>query len=96
MQKAESDSLIWSVSICCKGPRISHLFFTDGHIIFCNASYVDWGALIDLLVLYEGASGKNSMGIKQQFSLVPIPMWIQGVVFYSFLALYLLPSLKGI
>ena len=57
IRKAERDSLIHGISICQGGPRVSHLFFADDSIIFCNATTFDCQALLNLLFVYEDASG---------------------------------------
>ena len=64
LRKAERDSLIKGVSICRGGPRISHLFFADDSIIFCRASPDDSQALLNVLSVYERASGQKVNGAK--------------------------------
>jgi hypothetical protein len=64
LRKAERDSLIKGVSICRGGPRISHLFFADDSIIFCRASQDDSQALLNVLSVYERASGQKVNGAK--------------------------------
>ena len=59
LRKAEVDRLIHGISICCGSPRVSHLFFADDSIIFCNATTSDCQALLHLLTVYEDASGQK-------------------------------------
>jgi hypothetical protein len=58
LRKAERDSLIRGISICRRGPRISHLFFADDSIIFCRANSNECVALHGVLALYANASGQ--------------------------------------
>ena len=59
LRKAEIDRLIHGISICRGSPRVSHLFFADDSIIFCNATTSDCQALLYLLNVYEDASGQK-------------------------------------
>ena len=59
LRKAEIDRLIHGISVCRGSPRVSHLFFADDSIIFCNATTSDCQALLYLLNVYEDASGQK-------------------------------------
>ena len=47
------------VSACPLGPRISHLFFADDSIIFCQVTSKQCSHLEHLLTIYEQASGQQ-------------------------------------
>ena len=49
---------IHGVSICKNGPRITHLFFADDSLIFCQASMQECQTIQSLLACYEKASGQ--------------------------------------
>ena len=50
--------LIKGVSICKKGPRLTHLFFADDSVVFCRASLAECHMIQKLLTCYERASGQ--------------------------------------
>ena len=41
LHKAESNGAIRGVSICRNRPRVSHLFFTDDSVLFCQAKQTE-------------------------------------------------------
>ena len=47
------------LSICRGSPMISHLFFVDDNLLFCKVSSQECQHLIDILRLYEAASGQK-------------------------------------
>ena len=44
------------VAVCARGPNISHLFFADDSLIFCQATKEECSTLISILAKYEQAS----------------------------------------
>ena len=44
------------VTVCARGPNISHLFFADDSLIFCQATKEEYSTLISILEKYEQAS----------------------------------------
>ena len=59
IHKAESDGLLRGVSICGNGPRVSHLFFADDSVLFCQAKESDCQVILDILSTYEKGSGQK-------------------------------------
>uniref|UniRef100_A0A7N2M7K9 Reverse transcriptase domain-containing protein n=1 Tax=Quercus lobata TaxID=97700 RepID=A0A7N2M7K9_QUELO len=59
LQHAARFEVIRGFSLCRNGPRISHLFFTDDTLLVCHASRVDLEVILQLLQLYELASGQK-------------------------------------
>ena len=57
-QAAEANQ-IRGVSICKRGPRLTHLFFADDSVIFCRASLSECSKIQELLECYEMASGQQ-------------------------------------
>jgi hypothetical protein len=57
LQHAENTRVIFGVPTTVKGPKLSHLFFTDNNLIFCKANSVEWRRLLKILGIYEAGSG---------------------------------------
>ncbi|KAL0011121.1 hypothetical protein SO802_006229 [Lithocarpus litseifolius] len=55
-QAAEANQ-IWGVSICRSGPRLTHLFFADDCLVFCQAFLGECRRIQELLDCYEKALG---------------------------------------
>ncbi|XP_023912492.1 uncharacterized protein LOC112024084 [Quercus suber] len=59
INKAIRSQAMNGLSICRGSPMISHLFFTNDSLLFCKVSSQECQHLIDILRLYEAASGKK-------------------------------------
>ena len=59
LHKAKSDGAIRGISICCNGPRISHLFFADDSVLFYHAKQAKCQVILNILASYERGSGKK-------------------------------------
>ena len=57
LHRAAEARQIQGVSICKRGPQLTHLFFMDDSLIFCKASLVECQKIQDLLACYERAFG---------------------------------------
>ena len=47
------------VSICQNGPRLIHLLFANGSLIFCKAKESECQKLLEVLATYESAPGQQ-------------------------------------
>ena len=59
LQKAAYNDQIRGFSLCKNGPKISHLFFANDSLLFCQATKSDLQAIQAILSLYERASGQR-------------------------------------
>jgi hypothetical protein len=57
IMRAERSGAISSVPSSLSMPKISHLFFVDDNILFCKSNAVEWRRLMQILGIYENASG---------------------------------------
>lgn len=56
--KAESREDIQGVVAALGGHKLSHLFFIDNSILFCNTSLEEWSRAKSILNQYERASSQ--------------------------------------
>ncbi|XP_062176146.1 uncharacterized protein LOC133881223 [Alnus glutinosa] len=59
IQTTKREGRISGVPIAVEGTRLSHLFFTDDSLLFCRANSMEWSTILELLNLYERASGQQ-------------------------------------
>ena len=57
IQQAMTAGDLRGFSLCCNGPRISHLFFADDTFLFCRAELREVQTIQNILQKYELASG---------------------------------------
>jgi len=57
--QAERKGVIFCVPTSPKGPRISHLFFSDDSMIFCKANLVEWRRVLRIFGIYEAGCGQK-------------------------------------
>ena len=50
---------IQGVAICQNGPRVSHLFFADDRVLFCQAKEEECRKILDILGTYERGLGQK-------------------------------------
>ena len=59
LQRATYNDKIRGFSLCKNGPKISHLFFADDSLVFCQATMSDLHEIQAILSLYERASSQK-------------------------------------
>lgn len=59
INKAATNGIIWGVSFCQNGPKLTHLIFSDDNLIFCRAKEGVCQSLLDILAKYERAYRKQ-------------------------------------
>lgn len=59
ISKCQNEGLIHGVSIATNAPTISHLFYADDSIIFCRAKPEEASIIMNILQIYQEASGQK-------------------------------------
>ena len=59
LRKAEMEGHIRGVAICRNGPKVSHLFFANDSVLFCNVKEEECQKILDILPIYERGSGQK-------------------------------------
>ena len=59
MHKATQRNDLKGLAASARGPRISHLFFTDDSLIFCRATEKEGAEVQRILQVYESSSGQQ-------------------------------------
>ena len=81
IQQAENCGNLHGVSLCKEGLKVSHLFFADDSLLFCQANDNDCQAVLDILDTYEQASGQQiNRGKTQLFFSTNIEQHIRNKI----------------
>ena len=59
LQQKQDSGTLHGVSLCRDSPKVTHLFFTDDSMLFCRASQQECTTILEILQLYEVASGQQ-------------------------------------
>jgi hypothetical protein len=59
LHNAQMKDLISGVPTSKKGPSISHLFFADDSLVFCEANNVEWRRILKIIQTYERGLGQK-------------------------------------
>ena len=59
IKKAELQGDIHGYSLCRRGPKLTHLLFTDVSLIFCRVTIEECDKVMEILIMYEEASGQK-------------------------------------
>ena len=59
IKKSVEEGVLEGISVCRRGPKISHLFFTNDSLVFCKATLSDCDSLQWIFQVYEMASGQQ-------------------------------------
>ena len=59
IKDAARNQLLSGVSICKGCPMVTHLFFAGNSLLFCKVNEQEFHILIEILELYEAASGQK-------------------------------------
>ena len=50
---------IHGVSLCRRGPKLTHLLFADDSLLFCRSNLEECAKVLEFLNTYEGALGQK-------------------------------------
>ena len=59
IKKAELQGDIHGYSLCRRGPKLTHLLFTDVSLIFCRVTMEECDKVMEILIMYEEAWGQK-------------------------------------
>ena len=59
IKRAENNGDVHGFSLCRRGPKLTHLLFTNDSLLFCRATKEECGKVMEILNLYEMATGQK-------------------------------------
>ena len=59
IKKSMEEGVLEGIFVCRRGPKLSHLFFSDDSLIFCKATLSNCDSLQRIFQVYEKASGQQ-------------------------------------
>ena len=59
IHKSTEMGTLQGLQVCKRSPHITHLFFADDSLLFCNATTADCDEIQRLLMVYERATGQQ-------------------------------------
>ena len=59
IKRAKNNGDIHRFYLCKRGPKLTHLLFTDDSLLFCRAIMEECGKVLEILNMYEEASGQK-------------------------------------
>ena len=59
LNKAKEEKMIKGVSVARNGPQVTHLFFANDSLLFCQAKRAECLEILRILQLYERSSGQK-------------------------------------
>ena len=71
IQQTKTLGAIKGVSLCNAGPKVSHLFFVDDSLLFCQATSQECTHILETLKQYEETSGQQIKRGKTQLFFSP-------------------------
>ena len=74
LNKEAKEGHIRGVSICKKGPRLTHLFFVDDSLVFCRATLAEGQNVQNLLNVTRKPQGSSSTETKLAFFSATPPL----------------------
>ena len=81
ISRASEEGDLHGVTLCRRGPRITHIFFADDSLLFTKAMTRDCAKLQEILLMYERASGQQVNRDKTTiFFSKATPMGIQEAI----------------
>lgn len=69
IRKYEAKQWLHGIKVCRKAPVISHMLFADDSYFYCKADMLDAAKVVELLNVYERASGQKINGEKSSVFL---------------------------